>query len=339
VRTVESIHVAAMGTDAHLLVVDAPLGLLHHATNRLAELEARWSRFVPTSDIARGNAAGGRAVPVHDDTMLLVRRATEAWQRTGGRFDPTVHDALVAQGYDRPFAHFASAPSERGGGAVHPAPGCGGIVLDLDAGTVRLPVGVRLDPGGIGKGLAADLLVDELRRLGAGGALVNIGGDLRAGGAAPDGTSWTIEIEHPFDTSRRVGLLAFASGQDVAVATSSTLGRRWTHGGRDVHHLLDPRTGRPMRSAHVAVTVVGTQAWRADVTAKVLLDGGPWTPAFGAEPPSLRFVADGGIERRAGIDALLHLDPELLLDPHLQPTGAVSDDAVATEEALACSPR
>lgn len=344
-RTVESIHVAAMGTDAHVVVVDGPLGLIRHATARLAELERRWSRFVATSDVARCNERSGQAVTVHPDTVRLVHHAATAWRASDGRFDPTVHDALVELGYDRPFAQLAAsvpAPSveRRSPGVARPAPGCAGIVLDLDASVVRLPAGVRFDAGGVGKGLAADLIVDELLALGAAGALVNIGGDLRATGEAPDGEAWTVDVEHPFDTARRIGRLAFASGQDLAVATSSTLGRRWTRDGEVVHHLVDPATGRPHDGPHVAVTVVGTRAATTDVAAKVLLDGRAWPAGLGPEPPSLRVEAGGRIERRAGIDRLFHVDPDLAGTTRIdEPAATPSDDARTTEEVPACSLR
>src|SRR2546428_658254 len=67
----------------------------------------------------------------------------------------------------------------------------------IRAGAVRLPVGTGFDPGGIGKGLAADSVVDELRADGAAGVCVNIGGDVRVEGDSPSGEAWTVAVEHP----------------------------------------------------------------------------------------------------------------------------------------------
>ena len=94
---------AAMGSHAHVLVVGAP-DLLAQAVERVADLERRWSRFVPTSDISRMNAAEGETVAVSPETYLLVSRAVEAWRLTDGLFDPTVLPALAAAGYDRSFS-------------------------------------------------------------------------------------------------------------------------------------------------------------------------------------------------------------------------------------------
>jgi thiamine biosynthesis lipoprotein len=291
-----------MGTDANVVVVGGPLGLAQKARARIGELEARWSRFVASSDVARCNARPGEAVAVHDDTVVLVQHAVDAWRRTGGRFDPTVHDSLVAAGYDRTFTDL---PPQMGDHTPVAAPGCAGIVVDAALGTLTLPPGVRFDAGGLAKGLAVDLVAEELCAAGAAGALVDIGGDLRVRGVAPDAQAWAIAVEHPFDIGRDVGVVALASGHDAAVATSSTLGRRWRRGCGTVHHLVDPRTGRSYDTGIVAVTVLGTRGWITDVATKVLLDGGPWPDALGHEPPSIVVHHDCRVELRAGAGAYL----------------------------------
>ena len=187
-----------MGTTAHVLVVAGSADAAHAGTERarerLHELEARWSRFVPTSEVSVLNGAGGSPVMVSADTRLLVERAVEGWQRTGGRFDPTVLDAMVALGYDRDFDEIDRATPTPV--TTIPAPGCAGIVVDQIVGAVRLPRGVHFDPGGIGKGLAADLVAEELMRAGAHGVCVNVGGDLRVEGESPDGGDWVVDLAH-----------------------------------------------------------------------------------------------------------------------------------------------
>lgn len=323
-RAVEDLQVRAMGTTARLVVVGGPLGLVRDAAAHLARLEARWSRFVSTSDIARLNAAGGAPVSVDADTLLAVATALDACRRTAGRVDPTVHDALVALGYDRPFTELAPTDGTAPAGATAsttPAPGAAGIVLDHEGGCIQLPPGVRLDLGGIGKGLAADLVAEALVAQGAAGALVDVGGDLRATGASPGGTGWLVEVEDPFDTARTLATLGFADGTDVAVATSSVLGRRWWRHGREVHHLVDPATGAPMRTAGVAATVVAPRAWLAEVAGKVVLAGDPWPAALGPPRPSLLVDASGRCRARDGIEAYFR------------------GPSPTTPEDLACSPR
>ena len=71
------------------------------------------------------------------------------------------------------------------------------ITLDPIVGTVTLGADVEIDPGGIGKGLAADLVVELLLDEAARGALVNVGGDLRVEGTAPTGAGWVVAVTDP----------------------------------------------------------------------------------------------------------------------------------------------
>jgi FAD:protein FMN transferase len=260
-----------MGSTGHLIVTGPDRGLVRRARARLSSLEARWSRFISNSELCRINAAAGGRVGVSSETAQLVRRSVQAWRLTGGLFDPTVLSALEAAGYDRTFEH---VPAQAADNVVvllpsSTTPGCAGI--DVGDDSVRLPHGVRLDLGGIAKGYAADQVAHELREAGAPGVCVNLGGDVRVSGASVDGTGWTIGIADPFDEQRD---LAAVTLEDGAVATSSRRRRRWRRGTRELHHLIDPRTGEPSQSTLVAVTVVAGEAHWAEVFAKSALIAG-----------------------------------------------------------------
>jgi thiamine biosynthesis lipoprotein len=260
----------AMGTKGEIVLVGGPDALADHGVRRLDELEARWSRFRPGSDIATLNRASGHPVVVAPETVLLISRALEAAVATEGRYDPTVGRAVVAHGYDRTFAELADHAL-----AVDPRPEVDGswplIEVDPVASTVALPEGTVFDPGGIGKGLAADLVATELLA-DAHGVLVNLGGDVRFAGRAPTDEGWVVSVEDPFDATVEIARLALPHG---AVATSSTLRRRWTTAAGPAHHLIDPRTGRPAATGVVAATAVGAEGWWAEVQAKSLLLAGP----------------------------------------------------------------
>src|SRR5690349_20426127 len=118
-----------MGTTAHVVVV-GDARLVETAFARLSDLERRWSRFLPTSELSRLNTHPGLHVVVSPETLLLVQRSIAGWQRTGGLFDPTVLPALRAAGYDRDFAAVPShaRAMEVVDGAA--APGCAGIQCD-----------------------------------------------------------------------------------------------------------------------------------------------------------------------------------------------------------------
>jgi FAD:protein FMN transferase len=258
----------AMGSDAHVIVVGGGPAAIARARARIVQLEQRWSRFVPTSEVSQLNDCAGDAVAVSADTVLLVERATAAWRFSGGAFDPTVLGPLVRAGYDRSFEQLAlPAAVARVALDRRGLLGLGAADIEVAGSTVRLPVGTGFDPGGIGKGLAADLVVTELLAEGAEGACVNLGGDVRVAGVGPDGDAWTVSVDHP-------GLdrpLAHLGLRDGAVATSTTLRRRWSVDGVERHHLIDPRSGHPSDTDIELATVVAAEAWIAEALTKAVL--------------------------------------------------------------------
>jgi len=256
-----------MGTSAHVAVLGGRRGLEQQAAGRVADLERRWSRFRADSELSRLNAGRiGIAAVVSPETYRLVERAVGAWELTDGRYDPTVLGSVVANGYDRTFSE---VPADRTapGSPTTRAPGCRGIVLDAQHHAITLPEGVGIDPGGIGKGLAADIVADELMAAGAEGALVDIGGDVRMVGTGPEDGQWVIDVDHPLDPDHT---LLHLSLSDAGIATSSRLRRQWLHNGVARHHLIDPATGRPTTTRIVAATVIAGEAWWAEALTKVL---------------------------------------------------------------------
>ncbi len=287
--TVAERRTRAMGSAVHVVVVserDRAGALADRAVARVAGLEARWSRFRDDSELSRINAADGAPCLVSDDTAALVGSLRDAWVTTAGRFDPTVSVARL--GYTTSFDTLnppisglptsGAARVDRG----FVAPGCADVEVDRSLGLVRVPAGVTLDAGGLGKGLAADLVADGTMRAGAAGVLVNVGGDVAVAGTPLGGGPWTLSIEAPDGDrhdpdphdrdSDEVGRVVLAAG---GVATSTSARRRWRDAtGAVVHHLLDPVTGRPAVSERRQVTVVAASARDAEVAAKcVFLDG------------------------------------------------------------------
>jgi thiamine biosynthesis lipoprotein len=269
----------AMGSAAALAVVGGDTALAARAIARVDDLEDKWSRFRETSDVRRVNRHAGSAVRVNADTVELVAVAIEAWKRTAGAFDPTVGGAVIDAGYDESFDRFDGQPRSFDRNTSRPARGASAIELDVDAGTVAVPRGVQLDFGGLGKGLAADLVVAELLDAGADGAMVSLGGDLRVGGIGPDaGGAWLVGVADPSSVDVDVDVavdLATVALSDGGVATSSTQRRRWrTVDGGEAHHVIDPRTGAPSTSPVIAATVIAADAATAEVAATACVVGG-----------------------------------------------------------------
>lgn len=259
-----------MASSVVVITLDGPPSAGRDARLRLAELEALWSRFAPGSDIDRLNRAEGTPVYVSNATITLLHTMVEATNATAGRYDPTILPALIEAGYrasiDDPGRVTTLSP-----GAHRSCMGMDDVVIDADARTVTLPAGVAIDPGGIGKGLAADLVAEQLVLDGAAGALVSIGGDLAAAGEPPQAHGWEVEVEDPHDPVRALAHLGLPSG---GVATSSTVSRRWMADGTSIHHVIDPRTGAPSATDLATVTVVAPRAWLAEAHATGALLGG-----------------------------------------------------------------
>lgn len=246
----------AMGTDVELHL-DAEEGdaAFRDAEAELARLEALLSRFLPGSELSRLNRLGElRAGP---DLLAVAEAALAARELTAGRFDPTVHDAVVAAGYDRTFELVAAGGSPR---IAVAAPCGGGMEIDPAAGTIRLEPGVRLDLGGIAKGYAVDRALRILAA--AGPALVDAGGDI-----AVTGRPWPVGVE----TAGGTIALELAEG---AVATSGRDRRRWRAPDGERHHLIDPATGLPAEGDLLRATVVAATAVEAEVLAKALFLAG-----------------------------------------------------------------
>jgi thiamine biosynthesis lipoprotein len=272
-----------MGTEIELLVGAADAeDALTAAENEFHRLEAILTRFRPESELSRLNEAG--SLEVGSELREVVRLALEARGRTDGRFDPTVHDAVVAAGYDRTFEEL---PED--GTAVIVGSVCGGAVR-IDGSRIELDPDVRLDLGGIGKGYAAEWAAELLSAVGP--ALVNAGGDI-----AVHGGSWPVGVE----TSEGELTLELTTG---GLATSGRDRRRWRRNGEELHHVIDPATGSPAPSDLLRLTVVAADAVEAEVWAKALYIAGEHEAVREAEMRSMPCVlvtADGRTRLAGGL--------------------------------------
>jgi thiamine biosynthesis lipoprotein len=253
-----------MGSNAEIILVGGSSPALSAAVARLHELDRRWSRFRPDSEVSRLNAAAGRPVEVSPETALLVDLARQGWHRTNGRYDPTLLAAVRRAGYTDDFARLAPDARPPSGAIEHDPGSCGRITIEAGAGTIALPDGAGFDPGGIGKGLAADLVSADLAAGGTAGGCVNIGGDLRAWGRGPADVRWRVAA-----ADRTIAVT------DAGVATSGTERRTWILAGRRMHHLIDPSTLAPADTGVTTVTVIAAAAWQAEVYALAALLSGP----------------------------------------------------------------
>jgi thiamine biosynthesis lipoprotein len=272
-----------MGARGRLVLADRAPGadpsprLRHAAADAralLAGLERRWTRFDRDSALNRLTGDPRTEIPADADVRALIRAGAWAGRVSGGLVDMTLGEQIARAGYDGHWGgHAASLPlalaaaPPRAAASPHPAARWQALGADRRAGTIRRPPGVVLDSGGLGKGLAADLVAARLVGL---RFFVDVGGDLAFGHGG--GGTHEVVVEHPL-TGAVAHRFALGGG---GVATSGIHRRLWLDAhGDPAHHLLDPATGRPAWTGLLAVTAVGRSALEAEVLAKTALLRGP----------------------------------------------------------------
>lgn len=262
-RSFESGQFHAMGTEIEVLA--APR-LASDTVDRVAEffesVEARLSRFRDDSELSRLNDASGGPFPASPLLAEVLAEALEAARRSDGYFDPTTLDAVEASGYRSSFDQIGDGIVSRREGS---APDYSLVEITPDR-RIVLNDGVRVDLGGFAKGWT----VDKAAGLMAGfdSWLINAGGDLLAEGPGPNGEGWVVGVEDPFSPGTDIGLLFV---RDTALATSTTMRRRWRTYEGWAHHIIDPRTGQPAETDLASVTVEAPTVAEAEVLAKTVL--------------------------------------------------------------------
>jgi FAD:protein FMN transferase len=147
------------------------------------------------------------------------------------------------------------------------------IQLDVGTKSILLTQGMQIDLGGIAKGWIAEQTAQRLIKVSSACA-VSAGGDMFMINLPKEASDWEIGLENPLVPDQNLAVLHVLPG---AVATSSIAKRRWMHNGDWQHHLIDPRTGRPVLTDWLSTTVWAENAAEAEVYAKVLLITGPQT--------------------------------------------------------------
>jgi thiamine biosynthesis lipoprotein len=258
---------------------------LAEVKRRLEGWHKRFTRFDPASELSRLNAASEERVPVSNILFRFVEAALEAGARTGGLVDPTLVGEIEAAGYVSDLAdpmplEIGLAPGPAPRPAV-PSPEARWrrVSLDRRSRTVIRPPGVKLDSGGIAKGLFADVLGERLKAFDS--FAIDCSGDLRLGGQA--GVPRAVRVDDPFGR----GVIHEVEVESGGVATSGIGRRSWLDAeGRPAHHLLDPSTGRPAFTGVVQATAVAPTAVEAEWRAKAAVLSGPdhaegWIPHGG----------------------------------------------------------
>jgi thiamine biosynthesis lipoprotein len=265
---------------------------LREAEQRLQEMHSRLSRFLPDSELSRLNRNPEPNVAASPLMVDFVEAAIAAAGMSGGLIDVTRLDDLEAAGYveSRAGDHACEdaislqealdlAP-DRQPAAFDPQRRWTELKVDRRIGIVERPPGLRLDSGGIAKGLAADLIARELSALPT--YAVNCAGDVRVGGT--EDIARAVRIDDPFGR----GVIEELAVRSGGIATSGIGRRSWRRpDGSPGHHLIDPARGRPAYTGVVQATALAPTGLAAEVRAKCAVLAGP------ARAPL--WLADGGV--------------------------------------------
>jgi FAD:protein FMN transferase len=258
------------------------------AFREMYRIESVMSTWRPSSEISRLNAdSSGGAVAVSSELYSIVDSSLFYSKATSGAFDVTVRPLVRLWGFQ---GGTAKLPSDADVARAMSLAGYGKVALDPSNYTISLPPGMQIDLAGIAKGYAVDRCVAVLAGLGVRNALVNIGGNIYAMGAAPGEKGWRIGVRDPKGGLETVGTLLL---RDEAVATSGNYENFVEIEGKRYGHIIDPRTGRPV--SHVlSVTVVAPTGLASDALSTGLFVLGP-------------VDAPAAVERLAGVAALFAL--------------------------------
>jgi thiamine biosynthesis lipoprotein len=241
---------------------------------RLLDAHRRLSRFLPESDLSRLNDDPRSAVKVSRTLLELAAAVRRAGLLSGGLVDGTLLDEIERAGYGESRAggefrvEVLPGSGERQPRPAAPSPARGWSLISVDRrdSTIRRPPGLRIDSGGIAKGLLADLVAMSLREHPS--YAVDCCGDIRIGGGRPR----TVLVEGPAG-GEPLHSMAVRSG---GVATSGIGKRSWVGAdGTPAHHLLDPSTGAPAFTGIVQATAQAPTAFLAEVYSKLALLSGP----------------------------------------------------------------
>jgi FAD:protein FMN transferase len=268
----------ALGTSAVVLTSDP--GQVARAAvevrQELAAIDAACSRFRPDSELEVANRSSGHTLAVGPLLAEAIEVALRAAQLTDGDVDPTVGEAMQVIGYDRDFA---DVPAD-GPRVINmiPVRGWTNVRFDPRWGSLRVPAGLKLDLGATAKALAADRSAARVHAELGGGVLVSLGGDIATAGESPWG-GWKVRVTdwHAAGPS--------ASGQTVTIrsgglATSGTTARRWQRGGKEMHHIVDPSTGRPARTVWRTATVAAATCVDANTASTAAIVRGERSPVW-----------------------------------------------------------
>lgn len=269
-----AVQFQAMASPCELLLATTDLSearlLGEMAAAEAWRIETKFSRYRHDSVISALNRSAGKPVELDEETRALLDFAAQCHYLSDGAFDITSGVLRRAWRFDgsnhMPSADQIAALQTR----------IGFERLQWQGNSLAVPGGMELDLGGIGKEYAVDRALAMVVAQFRGAVLVNFGGDLAANQAPPSGP-WKVGVERPDAPREARLLLEFEQG---GLATSGDSHRYIEHAGRRYSHILDVRTGYPVRDAPRSVTVAASSCVEAGLMATLAMLHGANAESF-----------------------------------------------------------
>lgn len=262
-----------MGTVVEITVVAKDEGTADEAITaafkEIRRLEEIMSTYLPASDISQVNSAAGiNPVRVNKDLILAVKKSLEFAELSGGAFNIAIGPAIDLW----KVTESDRIPSREELEAIRPLIDYKKIIVNEDAGTIFLKKkGMRINLGGIGKGIAADYAYKILTEHGIISGIIAMAGDLRVFGKRPDEGVWNIGITHP---RKKGDIIAKLHCTDMSISTSGDYERFFIKNGIRYHHILSPDTLQPSRGFQ-SISIIAKNSTTTDALSTAIFAMGP----------------------------------------------------------------
>lgn len=295
-------------------VYDAAMTPAHFAEieELLHAIDRQMNRQLEGSELDRVNKqAGKEAVLVSEQTYHVIETALRYAEASGGKFEPTIGPLVDLWGIGQ---EGASVPAFDEIEEAMTRIDYRQVELDPKARTIKLlSPGMSLDLGAIAKGYAADVIAEYLQSQGFKSAIIDLGGNILAMGAKPNGSAWTVGIQDPSENrGEHIGLIRVT---DKTIVTSGVYERYFIEDGAAYHHIFDLDTGYPVNNGLLSVTIVTDRSIDADAMSTTIF-------SLGLEQ-GLAFV-----EAREGTDALfITTDGLVYTSPGLRGSLEMTDES------------
>ena len=250
----------------------------------LGRIDARMSTYDEASELMRFNRSPvGEWVPVSRELVEVVAAAKTVAEHTGGALDPTVAPLVALWGFGPSAKETSGRPADSAIRSALLSVGHRHVRYRRSPPALAKDRPLSMDLSAIAKGHAVDRMADVLHAAGCRAFLVEFGGEIRAVGSAPSGGPWRIGVDAPSGGQLEEPIRL----RDAALATSGDYRQYTERDGRRDAHIIDPRSGYPVRHRLASVTVVAESARSADAYATALMVLG--------ERDGTRFAADAGL--------------------------------------------